>query len=358
MKKPLITALAAAAAAAFLFSSADFGALPDMTDRRHYKKRCPHHHNGRRFIYPEKWADKGLPEDVRISEKGTSPKESLPVYTPDFSPCGGDEVRVTWFGHSTVLIQMHGMNILSDPMFSERSSPSQLIGPGRFTQPSAGIEDLPHIDIVLLSHDHYDHLDRRTVQQLAGKTDRFIVSLGVEKHLARWKIPAEKITPLAWWESISVDGLEICCTPSRHFSGRGLVGQNQTQWCSWVLRDKSCSIFNSCDGSLGDHFRAIHRRFGDFDLAIMECGQYNRNWHYSHLYPEESVMAAEIIGAGKVMPVHWGAFVLSNHGWDDCPERFVREAEKRGMCVVTPHICETFSLENAPVDDCWWRGYQ
>ncbi len=144
---------------------------------------------------------------------------------------------------------MHGLNILSDPMFSERSSPFQWVGPRRFTSPSVSMDELPHIDAVLLSHDHYDHLDRRTVQQLARKTDRFIVSLGLENHLRCWKIPAAKITPLAWWKSADINGLEVTCTPSRHFSGRGLVGQNSTQWCSWVLRDEYHSIFNSGDGS-------------------------------------------------------------------------------------------------------------
>ena len=124
-----------------------------------------------------------------------------------------------------------------------------------------------------------------------------------------------------------------------------------------MLKDKYHSIFNSCDGSIGGHFKAIRERFGEYDLALMECGQYNKNWHYSHLYPEEAVIAAEKIGAKKVMPIHWGAFVLSSHGWDDAPERFVIEAEKRNICVITPHLCETFSLDALPKSNYWWRNY-
>ena len=356
MKKKIIPLSLLITAFLLILKKSDFGSLPTSSDRKKYNKRCLHY-NGRRFKYPTEWTEKGLDKDIRISPKSTMPKDELPVYIPDFSSVGIEKVRITWFGHSTILMNIHGMNILFDPMFSERSSPFQRIGPRRFTRPSVSIKELPHIDIVMLSHDHYDHLDRSTVQQLVNKTDRFIVSLGIEKHLKRWCIPSSKISTLAWWEKIVINGLEIICTPSRHFSGRGLIGQNSTQWCSWVLKDKYHSIFNSCDGSIGGHFKAIREIFGKFDLALMECGQYNKNWHYSHLYPEEAVIAAEMIGAKKVMPIHWGAFVLSSHGWDDAPERFVIEAEKRNICVITPHLCETFSLDALPKSNYWWRNY-
>ena len=243
-------------------------------------------------------------------------------------------------------------------MFSERSSPFQWIGPKRYSHPQIKISDLPPIDAVLLSHDHYDHLDRKTVQTLDKKTKLFIVSLGLEKHLLHWKISPKKVISLAWWENIQINGLEIICTPSRHFSGRGIIGQNSTQWCSWVLRDEYHSIFDSCDGSIGGHFKEIKKQFESFDLALMECGQYNKNWHYSHLFPEESVMAAEEICAKSIIPVHWGAFILSNHAWDDCPERFIREASKRNIKVITPHLCETICIDDNPKTHYWWRKYK
>lgn len=252
---------------------------------------------------------------------------------------------------------MHGMNILIDPMFSERSSPFQWIGPKRFSRPSTGVEQLPHIDIVLITHDHYDYLDRLTISQLNAKTDRCIVPLGVENHLKLWHISAQKITSLAWWEQANINRLEITCAPSRHFSGRRLVRHDTTLWCSWVLRNEYHSIFDSGDGSFGGHFKEIHDRFGNFDFALMECGQYNKNWHHSHLYPEETVMDAKIIGAKKVMPIHWGAFILSNHGWDDPPECFVREAQNHGLSIVTPHLCETICIDGEVSTSYWWREY-
>lgn len=195
MKKAILTACLLLTAAAVIFGSADFGKPPTKSDRIKYKKRSAYH-NGKRFTYPDKLAEKGLTNDVRISVKGKSPSDKLPVFTPNFNTVRPEKVKVTWFGHSSVLLQMHGMNILIDPIFSERSSPFQWIGPKRFSCPSIGVRQLPHIDILLITHDHYDHLDRRTISQLNEKADRFIVPLGVENHLKFWNIPAKRIISL------------------------------------------------------------------------------------------------------------------------------------------------------------------
>ena len=308
-----------------------------------------------RFSYPKEWEEKGLPDNIRVSEQGSRPEGRLPVCQPDFSAAQPERLLVTWFGHSSVLLQLEGVNILIDPMFSQRSSPVQFAGPRRFSQPSVSISGLPRIDAVLLTHDHYDHLDKGTVKALAPKAERFIVSRGVERHLRRWGVDAGRITSLKWWESAFAGETEIVCTPSRHFSGRGLTDQNTVQWCSFVLRSGRHSVFISGDGSIGAHFDEIGKRFGGFDLALMECGQYNRSWHYSHLYPEESVSAAKRAGVRLAMPVHWGAFVLSDHGWDDPPERFCNEAAKQGLEVITPRLCETVCIGGAPETGRWWR---
>ena len=335
MLKPILTA-AAALSAGFIYS----------------RLHRPH------FSYPDKWAETGLPENVRVSIKGLRPRDRLPVCKPDFSAPDRSRLYVTWFGHSSVLVQMSGLNILIDPMFSEYSSPFPVKMLRRFTRPSVSVTELPHIDAVLLTHDHYDHLDNKTVKALIGKTNRFIVSNGVERHLRRWGVPTDRITSLKWWESVTIGEVEITCTPSRHFSGRGPLDQNTVQWCSFVLRDSSHSLFDSGDGSIGGHFNEIRSRFGGFDLALMECGQYNHNWHYSHLYPEESVVAAQRVGAALAMPIHWGAFVLSNHAWDDPPERFAREADKQGLDIITPRLCETVCIDDLPQTERWWRKYR
>ncbi len=346
-------------AVAFMRIFPAFGGRPTKAERKNYSQRAGYY-DGRRFNYPDEWSIEGIGQDVRVSSKGTAPKDELPVKFPEIDEDTDiNDVRVTWFGHSFVLIQMHRMNILVDPVFSQRSSPVQWIGPKRFTVPSVSAADLPHIDVLLISHDHHDHLDPDTIREIDSKVDRYIVPLGIENHLERWGVSPDKILNKAWWESETVNGLEITCTPGRHFSGRSLIDQNYTQWCSWVLMDEYHQIFENGDGGFGGHFEEIHDRFGDFDLVMLDCAQYDANWHYSHMYPEESAMAAEILGAKVVMPIHWGAFILSSHSWDDPPERFTIAAEQRGLNIVTPYLCETMDPDaHDKYQERWWRNYE
>lgn len=334
----------------------EFGGRPNAADRADYLKRAGAYYDGERFFYPEEWKQPGIPVNQKVSAKDTRPAKPLPVFTPDFSKAAADDVTITWLGHASLLIQMGGKNILVDPIFSKRASPVQWAGPARFTEPSVSVEDLPAIDAVLITHDHYDHLDRATIKALEAKTARFIVPLGIDKHIARWIRDDSRIMNLAWWESVRLDGLEIVCTPANHRSGRALDNAQTTLVCSWVLRDNERQILESSDTGYGWHFAEIHRRFGDFDLFLPDSGQYNSNWHGWHMFPEESVMAAETLGAAAVMPIHWGAFVLSDHGWDDSPERIVRACEEKGIEVLTPRLCQTFSLdEPEQVRERWWR---
>ena len=338
---------------AFLRYYPAFGGMPSQADRRAYRGRNPQF-DGKQFQYPETWAaDSGLHDD-RISDKRTVPQTALPAGNPDFQQRNG--LHITWMGHSSVLLQINGTNILIDPIFSERCFPLQWLGPKRFSHSGVQTGDLPEIHVLLLTHDHHDHLDPQTIRALDHQVQHYIVPLGVEKHLLRWGVSAEKIHRLGGWEQLSLYGAEWICTPTRHFSGRRLIDQNRTQWCSYVLRADGRTVFVSGDGGFGGHFAEIHRRFGDMDLALMECGQYNRRWHWGHLYPEESAAAAGILGAKCAMPVHWGAFVLSDHAWDDPPERFVRAAEQAHLPVLTPKIGETVSLDDAGKHQTrWWR---
>ncbi|MBR1383531.1 MAG: MBL fold metallo-hydrolase, partial [Ruminococcus sp.] len=300
-----------------------------------------------------------ITEDKRVSKKDTSPKDKLPVETPDFTMASDDHVVITWLGHSSSLIQMHGKNILVDPVFAKRSSPFQWVGPARFTEPSITVDDLPEIDAVLITHDHYDHLDMDTIKALESKTKHYIVPLGIDKHITRWIDDDSKVTNLAWRESFDLDGLEIHCTPANHKSGRALDAMQTTLFCSWVLKDENHQILESSDTGYGAHFEEIYKRFGDFDLFMPDCGQYSASWHYWHIFPEEGALASETLHTKAVMPVHWGAFVLSSHGWDDSPERITTACEAKGIEVITPKLCETMSLNNsADYHERWWREYE
>lgn len=335
-----------------------FGSIPEKADRENYTKRAEGYFDGTKFSYPSDWELTGVDENKQISIKETAPKDELPVETPDFALCNDGGVTITWFGHASSLIQMSGKNILIDPLFSKRSSPFQWIGPARFTEPSVTVDDLPHIDAVLITHNHYDHLDMGTIKALESKTDRYIVPLGVEQTIKRWIEDDSKVTELAWWENADLDGMEIHCTPSNHKSGRAFQDQQRSLFCSWVLKDNNHQILQSSDTGYGAHFEEIHKRFGDFDLFLPDSGQYNINWHYWHMFPEESVLAAETLGAKAVMPIHWGAFILSNHGWDDSPERVTLGCEEKGIEVISPKLCETMVLDKAVnYHERWWREY-
>ncbi len=335
-----------------------FGARPTKADRADYLRRAAGYYDGRSFFYPAVWARDGAAEDRRVSQKASAPAGALPAETPDLAHADAEDVAVTWFGHSTVLIQMGGKNVLIDPVFSDRASPIGWVGPRRFTQPPLTPDELPPLDAVLITHDHYDHLDMASIQALESKTARFLVPLGIDKHVARW-IGGEKVTNLAWWESAALDGLEIVCTPANHRSGRALDDQQNTLFCSWVLRDGTHQILASSDSDYGAHFEAIHDRFGDFDLFLPDCGQYSIHWHDWHMFPEESAWAAAALGARAVMPIHWGAFVLSDHGWDDSPQRLCAACEEAGIEVVTPKLGETMTLgDSARFHERWWRDFQ
>ena len=184
----------------------EFGGRPSRSDRKDYSARAEGYYDVKHFDYPSKWVLEGINSDNRVSSKGTSPKSALPVMRPDFSKDTSDDVAVTWLGHSSSLIRIGGKNILVDPVFSKRSSPVQWAGPKRFTEPSVTVDDLPHIDAVLITHDHYDHLDMATIKALEGRTDRYIVPLGIDKHITRWIKDDSKVTNLAWWESCDLDG--------------------------------------------------------------------------------------------------------------------------------------------------------
>jgi len=266
--------------------------------------------------------------------------------------------QLTWFGHSAFLLEMDGKKILIDPMLGDVPSPVSIMANKRFNPnlPIA-IEKLPKIDAIIISHDHYDHLDYGSITALKDKTDHFYVPLGVGAHLEGWGVPASNITELAWWEDAKLAHIALTATPARHFSGRGLGDANSTLWASWVIKGKKDNIFFSGDSGYFDGFKEIGDRFGPFDIAMVECGQYNDMWADIHMMPEESAQVGLDVRAKTIMPIHWGAFKLSLHTWTDPVERITKKAKELGVNVTTPEIGATFTVngESYPEGEWWVR---
>ncbi|WP_210521475.1 MBL fold metallo-hydrolase [Hymenobacter terricola] len=280
----------------------------------------------------------------------TQPLDSLAITrkTPEM-------VRVTWFGHSASLVEIAGQNILLDPMLNIEMGPVSWATPNRYNRTLAiAPEKLPAIAAVLISHDHYDHLDYATIRKIQDKVGHFYVPLGIGPHLRRWGVPAERITEMSWGDSAKIPGLTLRCTPSRHFSGRGLGNRNSTLWCSWVMQAPAKRVFYTGDGGYGPHFAAIGRQYGPFDLALVECGQYNDSWADIHMRPEQSVQAARDVRAAVMLPVHWGAFTESLHAWNEPVTRATTEAARLGQVITTPHLGEPVTLGTALPQQHWW----
>ncbi len=351
----------------FLKTWKPFGGKAGRADRKNYAERASNF-DGKKFHNAEEFpvlamSDNPPPDPLTFSKNSPRPDFDFPLRQPDFLTQGDKnarpglkDFRVTWIGHSSLLIQMHGMNILVDPVFAEMISPVSFAGSKRFTKTPFSVADLPEIDILLQSHDHYDHLDYDFIREADKKIKRYIVPLGVENHLERWGVKSSKITNMAWWEEIELEGLTIACTPAQHFSGRHITDNMATLWCSWVLKDEFHKIFESGDSGWGGHWQKIHEKYGDFDFVMMECGQYDVRWPRVHSFPEQSAEAVKILGAKIAMPIHWGAIILSRHGWDDSVERFLIAAEKEGITVITPYIGQTANIETAQLfTERWWR---
>lgn len=282
-----------------------------------------------------------------------SPAQALPSLVPDFSV--SPQTKFTWFGHSSYLLQVNGFNILVDPVFSRTPSPFSFLGYKSFNGTDfiqAG--QLPELDVVLITHDHYDHLDYPTILKLVPKTKTFLTSTGVGAHLEKWQVPAEKIQELSWHEEITIDGLRFIAKPARHFTGR-LFKRNQTLWSSFILQANGQQIYIGGDSGYDAHFKEIGDAYGPFDLSILECGQYNLFWPYIHMFPEQTVKAAKDLKSKVLLPVHWGKFRLAMHDWDDPVKRVVKQAAADGQPITTPQLGETIIVGGQYPDEPWWN---
>lgn len=274
----------------------------------------------------------------------------------DRPPASG--LRASWLGHSTVLVEIDGARILFDPVWARRASPSSLIGPRRFHEPPLPIDELPPLDAVIASHDHYDHLDRGVVRALAASpahaTTRWIVPLGVGAHLERWGIPAARITELDWNDSTTLGALTVTATPARHFSGRGF-DRNHTLWASFAVTGPAHRVFHSGDTGPFAGFLNIGQRHGPFDLTLIKIGAYGETWPDIHVTPEQAVQAHADLRGRALLPIHWGTFNLAFHAWDEPAERVVRAAAVAGTRLIMPKPGESVEPDSAPAVDPWWR---
>ena len=269
------------------------------------------------------------------------------------------KTRFIWFGHSTFLLQIKGKNLLIDPMFSNVPAPNPLLGNKRFSNKlPIEIEKLPSIDAVLITHDHYDHLDYESIQKLKDKVNMFYTPLGIGIHLLKWGVEKERIIELDWWQEIKFDELTIRCTPAQHFSGRGISDREKTLWCSWIIQSDDENLFFSGDSGYASHFKEIGDQYGPFDFAFMECGQYNNLWPLVHMLPEETAQAGLDIKAKKMMPIHWGAFKLASHSWTDPVERISKKAKELNVDLVIPKIGEIIEIGLNDSEEIypWWRN--
>jgi len=270
----------------------------------------------------------------------------------------GSGLRATWLGHSTVLIEIDGLRVLTDPVWGTRASPSRLAGPRRFQPVPVPLKALPPVDAVVISHDHYDHLCYPTIRELARTSVPFVTSLGVGAHLEAWGIPADRIIELDWWESHQLPGagLRIHAAPSQHFSGRGLKDRNATLWSSMVIESPRHRVFFSGDTGLTTEYAAIHERFGRFDLVMLEVGAHHPSWGDIHLGPVNALEAHRLLGGGAFLPVHWGTFSLALHAWDEPAETLLAQGPSRGVQLLMPRLGEPVEPAHGPAALPWWRA--
>ena len=354
-----------------LFTYEPFGKIPSGKFLTRIEA-SPHYHETREVFVNRRpdikdtmtvgadfWADplgREVPNFL-FNNNQTEPAGPLPEErNPDLAAfeASDDSVKFIWLGHSTVLLSIDGRVILFDPVFSDHASPFP-IAAKRFQPPVIHLEDLPEVDHIIISHDHYDHLDMETVKYFVNSNVKFITPLGVGSHLRYWGVDEARITELDWWEEANLDGLMYAATPSQHFSGRiGVMHNDKTLWASWVIAGKTDSVYFSGDSGYDTHYKDIGRKYGPFDVVFMENGQYNESWRAVHNLPDEAITAFKDVGGTYLVPVHWGMFNLSVHNWFDPPNEITRLAKAEDIKLITPRLGQLINLNNPPLYDQWW----
>ncbi|HFJ9287006.1 TPA: MBL fold metallo-hydrolase, partial [Bacillus toyonensis] len=262
---------------------------------------------------------------------------------------------VTWFGHSASLLKVEGKKLLLDPMLGDASSPFPIFNSKRYSGVfSLEREDLQEIDAIIISHNHYDHLNYKSIMELKDRTKHFYVPMGVAQYLIKWGVSPSKISEHKWWDEITFDTIKLVCAPARHFSGRSMTDRDRSLWCSWLILGQETKVFFNGDSGYAPHFKEIGDKYGPFDLTLMECGQYDTRWSAIHMLPEETVQAHIDVKGELLLPIHWGAFTLALHEWSDPIERVTKEAKRLGVTVATPQIGESITLKSTNYLSSTW----
>ncbi len=285
----------------------------------------------------------------------TTPHKVIPSNKTSLHNLVAKNPTVIWFRHSSYMIKSKDFTLLVDPVLSGYASPFSFFAKSFNGTDIFNVDDFPSIDLLVITHDHYDHLDFKTVTKLNRKVRRILTPLGVGAHLEYWGIESSKIVELDWWETAAVrNEIQITATPARHFSGRGLT-REKTLWASYVLFIYGHKLFLGGDSGYDKQFVQFGEKYGPFDLAILDCGQYGANWPYIHMQPEETVKAAKELNTKMLMPVHWGKFALANHPWNEPIKRIEIEANKFQLPIIAPQIGEPFYIGESMPQHKWWN---
>ncbi|MBT8228416.1 MAG: Zn-dependent hydrolase [Dactylosporangium sp.] len=357
----LAAAAAGAAATAWTVRKLSFamGARPSGA-RIERLRRSPQFHDGTFHnpvpvtAFPEGSGQQTL-QDLLASSGRRRPVAPIPIATGDADRRPATGLHLTWYGHASALVELDGRRVLLDPVWGDRCSPLGLVGPKRLHPPPVALSQLPAVDAIVISHDHYDHLDLPTVRRLREtQTAPFVVPLGVGAHLDRWGVPADRIIELDWHEHVDLAGLTVTATPARHFSGRGFV-RDRTLWASWVVAGPTRRVFYSGDTGYTESYASIGAEYGPFDATLMQIGAYGPAWPDIHLTPEDAVSAHLDLNGNVLVPVHWGTFNLAVHGWAEPADRVWLEAKAHGIPLVVPRPGERVDVDDPPAVDGWWQ---
>lgn len=330
-----------------------------------YMNYASDHFNGKIFLNPVPTVTmeggayvKAILEMLK-KHPGRTPDHPIGPFTSDVNLQQApheNTVLITWLGHSSVLMDIDGTRLLIDPLWCERASPFSFMGPKRFFANPVSINILTQIDIILLSHDHYDHLDKASIIQLGRKNIPIITMLGVGKRLINWGIDPSLITEMDWWQTVQQEKLTITAAPTRHFSGRGLRDRNHTLWGSFAIKSPQHNIYFGADSGYYEGFKTIGERLGPFDLTMLEIGAYGKSWPAIHMGPEGAVQAYADLRGKLLMPIHWGTFNLAFHPWKEPVEKIIQLAKEKNISLVLPRPGITWNLQNGAFNSQWWQS--